>query len=148
MTPTSFPGRPDPSPPEAPRWLTWILPGEYRDELLGDLQEEYLRVRLPDLGEVAAKRWFRREFLRCLRTNVRVRLLSGLQRGAAPAPDSRSPKRRGRLTDSFIQHLSFAYRSLRRTPSFTTVDVVSTTAVMVVSGAITFTRSSERTASN
>jgi putative ABC transport system permease protein len=125
VTPPSSPEHPDPRPPQAPRWLTWIIPGEYRDELLGDLQEEYQRLRLPDLGEVAARKWFRREFLRCLRTNVRVRLLSGIRRGAAPTPDSGPQKRRGSLTESVIQDLNFAFRSLRRTPSFTIVAVLT-----------------------
>jgi len=94
-----------PQPPRlALRLLAWRLDPEWRDFVVGDLDEEFRARAAASLP--GARWWFWRQALRCL---------------AAPPPSAR---RRGRLVpgDSLMRTLAadvrYAIRVLLRTPSF------------------------------
>jgi putative ABC transport system permease protein len=112
-------------PPTPSPWLSWMVPGAYRDDLVGDLQEEYLDLHLPRRGKVEATRWFRREFRRAVRVNLKTRFHQSMRGRSAPPPASRPTGNSGGFPDSIIQDLRFASRSLLRSRSFTVIAILT-----------------------
>jgi predicted permease len=94
-------------PPFAVRLLSRRLPPEWRDFVLGDLEEEF--AARAAVSPAAARRWLWRQIVRCLVAPP----------AAAPPPSSACPSPRG---DSFMRTLladaRHALRVFTRTPSY------------------------------
>jgi predicted permease len=94
-------------PPFAVRLLSRRLPPEWRDFVLGDLEEEF--AARAAVSPAAARRWLWRQVVRCLVAPP----------AAAPPPSSACPSPRG---DSFMRTLladaRHALRVFTRTPSY------------------------------
>ena len=85
--------------------LSWRVPAEWRDYVLGDLEEEFAQRQAESPSR--ARRWFWSQTLRCLFSS-----LPNHQRYAA------APAARGSRMSSFLADLKLAARTLRRSPSF------------------------------
>ncbi len=86
-------------PPRLARWLlSHLLPLDFRDEAIGDLDEEYRRHILPRAGAVAARAWYWRQ------------AAGSLPRLAA---------------HDFARDLRFGVRGLRRQPGFALTAIVT-----------------------
>jgi len=103
---------PDSRPPTAPRWLVRMIPARHRDDLLADLVEEYEADVLPRLGRARAAWWFRRQLLRAVVADIRVRAWA-----LTPRPTG--------VWDSIGQDLRFAGRSLAQSRIFTATAMVT-----------------------
>ena len=127
MTPSQI--RPTPSqedhPPTPSIWISWIIPRSYRDDLVGDLHEEYLDVHLPKGGRAQAAQWFKREVRRCVRANLRVRFFSAFRRLSELPRHPRHSAPSGGFMDSILQDLRYASRSLLRSRSFAFIAILT-----------------------
>jgi predicted permease len=94
------------------RLLAWRLSADWHDFVVGDLQEEF-RARAT-ASPAAARRWFWRQTLRCLTAPPRTHRLS------FPSGDS--------FMRTLAADLRYAFRVLRRTPSFS----LAVTAVLAL----------------
>ena len=95
-----------PQPPElAARLLARRLSAEWRDYVLGDLEEEF-RGRA-EQSEPAARRWYWRQALRCMIAPPR------------PSTAFMDTPKRDPFMRTLIPDVRYALRVLRRTPSFT-----------------------------
>ena len=115
-------------PPPLAIWLlTKRLSDEWRDFVVGDLEEEFA-TRSAD-SPFAARAWFWWQAIRCLAAPPPDRLdPSGLTSSQGDStmrtvvsPDSRESGRdwgSGRLTSDFVSDLRYAARTLRRSPGF------------------------------
>src|SRR5215831_19750755 len=104
-------------PADPPRFAVWLLTrrlsAEWRDFVVGDLEEEF-RTRRRD-SRVAAHTWFWWQTVRCLATPPR----SGPNRAQPASSHGDSPLR------TLFVDLKFAFRTLFRTPFVTFVAIVS-----------------------
>ncbi|MES2305722.1 MAG: ADOP family duplicated permease [Gemmatimonadota bacterium] len=102
----------DSAPPALASWLlTRILPEDFREACLGDLEERFRNEIVPARGAAAARRWYWGEVLR-----APIALLQ------SPRP---SPRFAGDSSVSLLAaDLHFATRTLRRRPAFTTLVVL------------------------
>lgn len=108
-----------PAPPALARLLLALLPGEHRDYVVGDLEEEFTERVQSERGFLRPRLWFWGQALRTLWAFARRR----------PAPGA-TP----RLASSFLREARRAGRALLRRPG-TALLVVPTLAVGV--GAVT-----------
>ena len=108
---------PDRPPPRPPRFaevlLGALLPWQYRDETLGDLQEGFAR-RVREGGEGGACRWYVSQALRSIPAALRLRYQT--------RHDSTS--REGSM-DTIGQDTRYALRSLWKSPGFAVVSIVT-----------------------
>ena len=66
----------DSRPPKAALGLIFLVfPKKYRDDLRGDLEEEYTTIVLPELGPSWAKLWYWKQVLTSIAPIVRPRIL-------------------------------------------------------------------------
>jgi putative ABC transport system permease protein len=93
------------TPPRLAAWLaTRRLPDDRREFVLGDLEEEFAaRARI---SPSAARRWYWRQAIRCLRG------------GTPPTLQIPTPPRRDSIMRSVLSDLRLALRVFRRAPSF------------------------------
>ena len=138
-------------PALAERLLLLFSPADAGEALAGDLAEEYWRHHLPILGRGGAYRWYWSQVLRSL--------LPGLSRPARrrkedPAfdpttPGSHSPEpgppalknriraRKGDgLMNDLLQDVRFAFRTLKQSPTFSVVTVLTLALAIGVNCAI------------
>nr|MBA2304481.1 ABC transporter permease [Acidobacteriota bacterium] len=102
-----------PAPPSLPaRLLAWRLSPEWRDYVLGDLEEEF-RVRAA-ASPRAARRWYWRQALRCLAAPPR------------PAAATLQTRKRDPFMRTLAADLRYASRVLLRTPfAFAVIGVLA-----------------------
>ncbi|HUO52443.1 MAG TPA: ADOP family duplicated permease [Gemmatimonadaceae bacterium] len=98
-----------PRPPErAVRLLTWALPDDLRDAILGDLEESFAAHTEATLDLPRARRWYWREAI------LATMKLGFRGRRRAPSAERRDP-----LITSLLSDVRFAARLLARRPGFT-----------------------------
>jgi putative ABC transport system permease protein len=95
----------------AERFLAFLLPWQYRDEHLGDLQEGFERRRTE--GPSAAN-WYRRQVLRSIPGALRLRFQT--RHDGTP---------QGHSMETVGQDIRFAIRSLIKSPGFAIVSTVT-----------------------
>ncbi|HEX5473927.1 MAG TPA: ADOP family duplicated permease [Vicinamibacterales bacterium] len=104
-------------PPRLAVWLlTQRLAAEWRDFVLGDLEEEFAARR--EVSPPAARRWYWRQALRCCAAPPRV------HQQVSAIPPFREDSRRDSMLRTLAADLRYALRVLFRTPSFTAGVVV------------------------
>ena len=104
-----------------PRFWEWLAertaPGASKNEVVGDLREEYEIRVLPDLGPGDARAWYRGQVLRSLPHFFRIRF-SIMGRAVAAG--------RGEgLMSTFLQDLRYGLRGIRLNPLFSFVVVLT-----------------------
>lgn len=105
------------TPPRvAARMLAWRLPAEWRDYILGDLEEEFHARVAAAPGP--ARWWYWRQAVRCLAFPPR------------PSAFHSQPQRRDPFMRTFTADLRYAVRVLLRVPSFT-LPVVAVLALAI-----------------
>jgi len=102
-----------PRPPErAVRLLTWALPAELRDAILGDLEESFADLTQSTPNVSHARRWYWREAL------IAAAIFAPRRRRA-------SAERGDSLMSALATDLRYAARLLVRRPGFTTLAAVT-----------------------
>ena len=102
------------------RLLALGLPGDQREPIAGDLEEEYA-ARARQIGPLRAGLWAWWHAARLASSFARERLLG--RRGVPPIADE--IPRRLRMWESLVQDVAFGARMLRRQPGFTAVAVLA-----------------------
>ena len=54
----AYSGRPATSPPKAAKFILLLVPRRHRENLIGDLEEEYTTILLPEYGVRKARTWY------------------------------------------------------------------------------------------
>lgn len=121
------------SPPGVPGWARWLLdrtlPSNYREEQLGDLEEEF-RIREASDGGQAARRWYVRQALGSLlpATSLRFR---------RPLTSQHLEVRSGSNTmETILQDIRYGLRSLLKSPAFASVSTATLALAIGVNTAI------------
>lgn len=115
-----------PRPPVFPRaLLRALVPSRYRDNQLGDLQEEF-RALARSKGLTSARRWYWRQALTSILGNVRLHL----QERAASNRKDRI------MMDSFRHDLKTAIRSLWKSKAYAVIAVLTLSLAVGVNAAI------------
>ncbi len=99
-----------------PRWaerlITGVLPARFRDEHLGDLEEGFLRRARRD--PVGARRWYLRQVIGSIPGAIRLRYQT-----------RNDTQTTARSMETIIQDLKYGLRSLRKSPGFAVVSIVT-----------------------
>ncbi len=107
--------------------LRQLLPrGTVGRSILGDLREQHARRAASD--RVAADKWYREEARSVAVYSVRKRLLGGWQAESATWRSGGRDRTMGRgdaMFDEFLRSVSYAIRSLARTPRYTAIAVLT-----------------------
>ena len=117
----------EPGSPRLARWaLGLLLPERYRDNQIGDLEEE-LRARGQRDGWRAARRWYWRQAVTSLPGSGRLRYREGRATGN---------ERGGGWMESLWQTLRYAARSLIGSPQHTIIATVTLALAIGVNASI------------
>ena len=126
---------PNPTPPALARWLLRrALDGAARSAIVGDLEEEFARYMVPQLGSRAARRWYWRQAILSIAACVKAR-----------AERSRDPEQASlmnvatmvRQREGLGADLRLAVRFCTRSP-LTSAAVILTLAIGVATNTATF----------
>ncbi|MGH9795814.1 MAG: ADOP family duplicated permease [Candidatus Acidiferrales bacterium] len=111
--------------PRLARWLLRLgLRGAAREAVMGDLEEEFHRHLLPEIGPRAARRWYWEQALRSLAARLGImRASAGHQPAAANSAEAlRPPAQKGdSIMHGFWQDLRHGARTLIKNPGFTAI---------------------------
>ncbi|HYN10738.1 MAG TPA: ADOP family duplicated permease [Vicinamibacterales bacterium] len=100
------------TPPQLPRRLLhWLLPGDVREVLVGDLDEEFERHVAPSRSRLSARAWYWRQALRSVPGAFRLRRQA---RGRAGGP--RGPRIQW-LVEQILGDVRYGVRRAIRSPS-------------------------------
>lgn len=124
--------RHDEAPPR--RWTALVeglLDPADAEAILGDLEEEYREVILPERGPARARRWYRRMVLKSIASRVARGRAQRLRPLSVVWPNP------GGTMERLSQDLRFSIRSLWRRPGFS-LAIVATLGVAVGVNTITF----------
>jgi len=118
-------------PPRLARLLvTWTTPSRYRQEVLGDLDEQFL-ARAGRVGMDRARRWYWSQAIRSVAPSIGVRLWRG-GRGTETKIDLREIRQSEYTTwagewtmGGWIRHAKLAVRSLARKPGFAILAILT-----------------------
>ncbi len=102
----------DIDPPRfAVRLIKWVLPADARDAALGDLDEEFHRLAVPNIGPTRARLWYWRQ------------ALSLATAFALDRPRSRQPRTFRSKSDIMRHDIRDAFRTIVRSPSYSLITI-------------------------
>ncbi len=107
------------------KWLIRTLPEAHRDNLVGDLLEEYHRRGLDERYGWSGRKWLSREIVRAVVVDLAMRTRNRAFRARRSRKRRATSENRSRTMETTIQDLRFAVRTLRRRPLFTVIAVAT-----------------------